>query len=178
MRVDMSNKEVLVANAHPFYLDEEDIHLLQNFASMNISQKSRICSHKHDTDLLHEMFIYHKKDYYVRPHRHIQKSESIMILKGKADLVLFNDKGDIDEVIFLDEFSSGKAFYNRIDIPIFHSLIIRSDYLIFYEATTGPFKKQDTEFAIWSPEIGGPECKVFVNNLMQKINLKYNLKDK
>ena len=169
MKFNTSNKEVLVAKSNKFNLDKNDLNILKSFATSNISGKSRICSHKNDTDLLHEMFIFHKRDYYVRPHRHFNKSESIMILKGKVDLVLFNDDGVVQDLIHLDEFLSGKKFYNRINEPIFHTLIIKSNYVIFYEATTGPFNKKDTEFAEWSPKINTPESKIFMKNISNDI---------
>ena len=73
MKFNTSNKEVLVAKSNKFNLDKNDLNILKSFATSNISGKSRICSHKNDTDLLHEMFIFHKRDYYVRPHRHFNK---------------------------------------------------------------------------------------------------------
>ena len=162
MKLNTTNTEVLVSTSHP-------IDFLQNTASLNVSKKSRICSHKNIDQKLHEMFITHAKDYYVRPHRHFNKSESILILKGNADLVLFNDKGDIDNVVKLDEFSSGENFYHRIDLPIYHSIIIKSKYLVFYEVTTGPLKQNETEFASWSPEINSQDVDEFMNNMYLKV---------
>ena len=172
MKLNVSNKEVLISKTHPFSLNKDDIKIMQSFANLNSSNKSRICSHKNVEDKLHEMFITHKKDYYVRPHRHFNKSESILILKGNADLVLFNEKGDIQNIIQLDEFSSGNIFYNRIDLPIFHSLIIKSNFLLFYEVTTGPLKVEDTEYAKWSPEIGSDKSVEFLNNIKKEIAKK------
>lgn len=169
MKLDISNKEVLRAISHPLNLKKKDIEYLQSIALSNITGKSRICSHKNIEEKLHEMFIFHKKDYYVRPHRHFNKSESILILEGSADLVLFDEKGDIQNVIHLENFSSGNVFYHRIDEPIFHMIIIRSKFIVFYEATSGPFNRKDTEFAPWSPETNSSEINQFVKKIEYQI---------
>ena len=170
MKLNISNKEVLVSSSHPFSLSKKDLDDLCYYASLNTSKKSRICSHQNTSDQLHEMFIFHQKNYYVRPHKHYNKAESILILKGNADLILFNDNGDVDDVIALDELSSGNTFYHRIDLPIFHSLVIKSENLIFYEATSGPLKMENTEFAKWSPQIKSKNVNNFMYNLDIKIN--------
>ena len=115
------------------------------------------------------MFIVHQKNYYVRPHRHFNKSESILILKGKADLVLFDNIGKIQNVIRLEKFSSGNTFYHRIDLPLFHMIIIRSKNIVFFEATSGPFKRKDTEFAPWSPDQDNPKSKEFLKKIKSEI---------
>ena len=47
---------------------------------------------------------------------------------------------------------SGKIFYNKLDKPYYHMLIIRSDFLVFHEITTGPFAKNKTIFPDWAPK--------------------------
>ena len=125
MKLDISDKEVLRATSHPLNLKKKDIEYLQSIALSNITGKSRICLHKNIEEKLHEMFIFHKKDYYVRPHRHFNKSESILILEGSADLVLFDEKGDIQNVIHLENFSSGNKF------TMFFALSNKSDCFVF-----------------------------------------------
>ncbi len=46
---------------------------------------------------------------------------------------------------------SGKIFYNRLDKQSYHMLIIKSDFLIFHEITSGPFDKNKTIFPKWAP---------------------------
>ena len=40
---------------------------------------------------------------------------------------------------------------------MFHTLIIRSDILVFHETTEGPFDRNETVFARWAPEDGDVE---------------------
>ena len=178
MKLDISNKEVLKPKFHPFNLQKKDLEYLKTIGSSNKSGKSRICSHKNINEKLHEMFIYHQKNYYVRPHRHFKKSESILILEGKADLVLFDDFGKVDDVIELENFSSGKTFYFRIDLSLFHMLLIKSKYIVFHEVTSGPFNKKDTEYAKWSPSTNSLKKEIFLKEIQNKINDFKNVRSK
>ena len=42
--------------------------------------------------------------------------------------------------------------YARLDEPVYHSLVIRSGLLVFHEVTRGPFVREETVFADWSPD--------------------------
>ena len=45
------------------------------------------------------MFIVHPKGTYVRPHKHIKKAESMIVLKGKVDYLIFNENGEVVGII-------------------------------------------------------------------------------
>ena len=77
-----------------FLLKYNDLDFLRNKKNQK-DLKSRICVHFNDKELIHEMFVFHKKNAYVRPHKHLNKFESLMILKGALTLVIFSNKGKI-----------------------------------------------------------------------------------
>lgn len=129
-----------------------DIENLKRLSSQNERKRIRLCTHPQEIDSLHEMLIVHEKNAYVRPHKHPGKSESTHIIQGHVDVVLFDNNGQIERVINMGDFASGKPFYYRMEAPIFHTLIIRSEVLVFHETTNGPFKRSDTVFAPWAPE--------------------------
>jgi cupin fold WbuC family metalloprotein len=93
----------------------------------------------------------------------------MLILEGDVDVVLFYDDGAIREVIQMGAPGSGKVFYQRLSDPIFHTLIIRSDFLVFHEITTGPFMREKTTFPDWAPEKEGLESKQFIDQIDLKI---------
>ncbi len=67
-------------------------------------------------------------------------------------MVIYGDDGTISDIIPMGEYGTdGRFFYYRLSDPLFHTLRILSDYLIFHEITQGPFKISETEFASWSP---------------------------
>jgi len=143
---------------------------LIKLAKNNITNKIRFCGHASPDDLIHEMFIVHPKDMYVRPHKHVNKSESMLVLNGEVDYILFNQDGDIEEVIELGDFNSKKDFYISTKEQTYHSLIIKSEWLVFLEITSGTFKKEDTIFAKWSPDINDiSEIEKYVNKLKKAI---------
>ena len=141
-------------NAEVYYVDspfatigQPQLDELKNLATRKISGKARLCLHPSPGAELHEMFIVHRKETYVRPHLHLTRSEGLMVLEGVADLILFTENGTITKFTRLDR----ENFHIRLDSGQYHMLIIRSDFFVFYEATTGPFDRDGTVFAPWSP---------------------------
>jgi len=131
--------------------NQSDIEFLKSQALNNKRKRSRLCTHKDVNDALHEMLIIHENDTYVRPHKHIGKSESFHIIVGTVDVIIFNEQGDIIKVVSLGEYKSGGAFYCRIAQEAYHTVIITSQTAVFHEVTNGPFKKNDCVFAPWAP---------------------------
>ena len=130
-----------------------------------INLKSRICSHISNKDKIHEMFIFHKKGAYVRPHRHINKLESFHLISGKATIIFFDNNGKPKQVIKMGNYKSGKTFYYKIFKSFFHTVLIEKDVL-FHEVTSGPFVKNKTIYAKWSPkEQNNDEVKKYLLKL-------------
>lgn len=146
------NPEVLYSKVAITTTDRSDIALFKQLSSQNLRKRIRLCAHGSPDDRLHEMLIVHERSTYVRPHKHLGKTESTHIIEGLVDVVLFDDDGQIERVISMGDYASGKTFYYRIETPVFHTLIIRSDVLVFHETTNGPFERRDTVFAPWAPE--------------------------
>ena len=65
----------------------------------NTRERVRLCTHQSVEDAVHEMLIVHIKGTYIRPHKHPNKSESFHIIEGNLDVVVFDDAGDLLEVI-------------------------------------------------------------------------------
>ncbi len=149
--------EVVHAESNCVQLNKDYVSFLKDCSLKNARGRMRLCAHQSVEDLLHEMIIVHERQAYVRPHRHLGKSESVHIIEGEVDVVLFDEKGDLIRVVEMGEFASDKTFYYRSSGHEFHTLIIRSDVLVFHEVTNGPFCREDTEFAQWSPTEEDPE---------------------
>lgn len=151
MRLTAVNEEVLYADEPIVKVDECDVALLKEKASSNQRKRIRLCAHKDVQDKLHEMIIVLRNDTYIRPHRHVDKVESFHIVEGRVDVVIFDQDGSIIEVVQMGEYSSGRKFYYRLAIPNFHTLLIRSDFVVFHETTNGPFDRAKSLYAEWSP---------------------------
>lgn len=146
------NESVYYAEADISNLKAEDIGFLKLKAKGNKNRSVRLCMHKDIRDRIHEMLIVHARDKYVRPHKHLNKAESLFVVEGAADAIFYDEDESIVEVIPLGDYSSGKRFYYRVWRPIYHNLIIKTDYFVFHEVTEGPFDRSKTVFAPWSPQ--------------------------
>jgi cupin fold WbuC family metalloprotein len=152
MQTTKLNNEVLIAQGPIVQIERADICALKEQSLGNERQRIRICAHPDAEDRLHEMFIVHKQGTYIRPHKHLHKSESVHIIEGSVDVVMFDDAGAIIEVIRMGDYSSGRRFYYRLAEPNYHTLMITSEFLVFHEITNGPFRRSETIFAPWAPE--------------------------
>ncbi len=133
----MQNSEVLYSDAPIVTAAQSDIQHLIRLSADNPRKRVRLCAHKDPQRPLHEMLIIHERSAYVRPHRHPGKSESMHVISGEVDVVVFDAQGGVSEVIEMGDYASGKIFYYRMEVPLFHTLIIRSDVLVGKR----PFKK-------------------------------------
>lgn len=167
------NDEIFYADEDVIQVSKEDIDLLKKKALQNPRKRCRLCTHKDVNDKIHEMLIVHTKDVYVRPHKHLNKTETFHIIEGRADVVLFDDKGKIIQVIPMGDYTSKNKFlkfYYRVSQPYYHTLLINSEIIVFHEVTKGPFKKEDTIFPSWAPEDNDKKgIKKFMNKLSTAI---------
>lgn len=168
------SEEVYYSNDDISYFSNEEIDYLKQVANQNPRKRVRLCTHRNKSDSLHEMFIVHMRDCYVPPHKHLGKAESMSILEGEVDVVLFEEDGRIKNVIHMGDQASGKIFYQRISEPTYHSLIIRTEYLVFHEITEGPFIREKTIFAPWAPKENSDQVKIFTEGIEMKINQARN----
>lgn len=146
------NPEVIVSDEPIVRVNQEYMETLKERARQNPRRRIRLCAHCSVNDLLHEMLIVHERGTYVRPHKHLNKTESLHIIDGLADVVVFDDDGKITDVMQMGDYKSGRIFYYRMQYPYFHTFLIHSEILLFHEVTNGPFNRNDTVFAPWAPD--------------------------
>ena len=151
MKLHRVSDEVFVAAEPIVRLGSEDIAFLKQQAISNPRKRARICAHADNDDALHEMIIAIASASYIRPHRHIGKSESFHIVHGSADIVMFDDAGSITDVIELGEPESGRSFFYRLSDSRFHMPLSCSDMLVIHEVTNGPFDRDRTIMAPFAP---------------------------
>ena len=110
MKMHQLSEEVFYPDEKIVKVDHQDIVMLKEKGLMNKRQRSRLCDHNEVGDTLHEMLIIHTKDTYVRPHKHLNKSESFHIVEGSLNVILFDEEGQITDVIQMGNYLSGKFF--------------------------------------------------------------------
>jgi cupin fold WbuC family metalloprotein len=145
------NDEVFIALDPIVKVGQEELGFLKQQAADNQRKRARICAHKSNDDTLHEMLIAISAKSYIHPHKHLGKSESFHIVDGIVDVVVFDDGGEIREIIELGDARSGRNFYYRLSESAFHTLLIRTDFLVVHEVTNGPFSRDKTVLADFAP---------------------------
>jgi len=133
-------------------VDGDVIAFLKQAAIKSPLRRARFCAHLSPDAEQHDMLIVSHRDTYVTPHRHLSKSETFVILEGFAEVVLFDEHGEVEKTIKMGPPTSGRPFFYRMPPRQFHSILIESELLVFLENTKGPFDLNDREHAAWAPE--------------------------
>lgn len=145
----------------------KQLESLKIAAKNSTLRRSRLCLHRNTSDQVQEMVIAFCKDSYVRPHRHINKSESFHVIEGELLVVFFDNSGSIMRRIEMGPIGTGKTFLYRLNADLWHTVVPLSDYVILHETTNGPFIKSEGDYATWSPMDNDPdEIELFFKRLI------------
>lgn len=145
------------------FINKSYINFLKKKVLQTKSKRARICLHKNEKDRLHEMVIILSKETYIRPHKHLNKAESLHVIDGAADVIFFNNKGKVTKKVRL---SKKKNFFYRLSISKYHTFKIKTKNFIFHETTEGPLIRNKTVYAKWSPEENNlKRAKEYINSL-------------
>ena len=150
IKIKKESAKVLYANQELITLSVHDLNFLIKLAKKNKDKSIRLCTHKSKKDNPHEMIIINPKSYKILPHMHPKNAEAMTIIKGLVDVVIFDNKGKVKEIIKMGDLNSKKIFYYKIPRKTFHTLIIKSSYLIFYEVSKGPFSPKKNFYPKWA----------------------------
>jgi cupin fold WbuC family metalloprotein len=169
------SEEVFYANKSNFSLNSDSIKYLVDLAKKSERKRARLCIHKNNDSHLHEMFIAKLNNTFVRPHKNLYKCKSFEVLEGEIDLVLFDNLGNITDVIKLLSYGHKCNFFYRLTTTCYHTLIIKSNHAIFKETITGPFNNRDTVYADWAPmENDKVKVKKYMKCILNEIAKSFN----
>jgi cupin fold WbuC family metalloprotein len=127
------------------------IDLLKRNAAASPRRRCRLCFHPGPEAAQQEMLIVMHRSSYVRPHRHFGKLETLGIIEGQADTLLFDGTGALTARIPMSPAAEGGAFFYRMPEGLFHTLHFLSEWLVFVETTIGPFDPARSQAANWAP---------------------------
>jgi len=134
-----------------------DVDFLKSAALASPRRRARLCFHSSPVDAQHEMLIVMHRDSYVRPHRHFSKVETLGIVEGTCEALLFDADGHLVEKLSMTPPPQGGAFFYRMPPGQFHSLLFSSEWVVFIETTVGPFTLEVSESAPWAPPESEPK---------------------
>lgn len=153
----VQSPEVLSSDGDFLAVDQSMVAALKERAKLSPKRRCRLCFHADHLAAQQEMLIVMHRDSYVRPHRHLTKVETLAIVEGQCDALLFDDVGNVTKVISMSPCAEGGSFFYRMPAGHFHTLVFRSEWLAFVETTVGPFDRSTTEEANWAPPESEPQ---------------------
>jgi cupin fold WbuC family metalloprotein len=134
-------------------LGEKDYDRLLNEAQQSRRKRKALILNEnweHATKMINAIH----PDSYVKPHKHenVHQTEAFTLINGSAEVITFNDNGEVKDRIGLGE--------NKIvDIPVnlYHTVVAYEPSVIFIvkgQPSGGYDKELDKVLASWAPEEG------------------------
>ena len=145
-------------------ITSEALDELEEKARTSPRLRSNLNIHASASDPVQRYFIAAERASYFRPHRHPDKSEFALVIRGEFDVLMFDDSGRISKRVTLGP-NTGNA---GVDVPAntWHTWIPVSERGVFFEVKQGPYDAASAaEFAPWSPEEGAAQTEDFVIRL-------------
>jgi cupin fold WbuC family metalloprotein len=122
--------------------------------------------HTSASDRVQRFFIAADKDTYFRPHRHSSKSELALVLRGRFDVVTFDDAGRVTGRHAVGRGTGGIGF--ETPTGTWHTVVACADGSAFLEIKEGPYDPATAaEFAPWAPAEGDASVPQFLDWVRQ-----------
>ena len=154
-------------------ITSKELEDLQMQAKQSPRKRMNFNFHEYAGDALQRMLHALQPGTYIQPHKHESpdKREVFIILTGRAALIEYDNTGHPIDHILLDI----KEGNFGVEIPpsTWHSLIALEEDSVVYEVKDGPYSPADDKnFAAWAPREGDKECAVFLNKIIEILDLK------
>jgi cupin fold WbuC family metalloprotein len=122
--------------------------------------------HGSATDAVQRFLVAAQSDSYFRPHLHRTNAELAIVLRGRVELVTFDEAGHVLDRQVIGE-GTGRFAY---EMPggTWHTLIALSDPVAFLEVKQGPYDPATAaNFAAWAPAEGEASVPRFQQWLLE-----------
>ena len=104
---------------------------------------------------------------YLPPHRHSDKEETYLVLRGRLMAFFYDEEGNVTEKICLNPLEGRYG----LEIPprTWHSIIALESGTVIFEIKKGPYQPLSPEdMAIWAPASDDVEgVKAFVERMLE-----------
>ncbi len=113
--------------------------------------------HVTSTEPAHRLFVAIEPDSYVRPHCHLDpnKSETIVLLRGRLGALVFDAEGKVLAARELAPEAGSIGFH--VPAGVFHSIVALESGTVFIEIKAGPYVAPvPAEWGQWAPAEGEP----------------------
>jgi cupin fold WbuC family metalloprotein len=136
--------------------------------------------HDGDTDNPQRMLNAIEPGSYVTPHRHalVPKAESLVLLRGCAAVVIFDDDGapQIEALLSLQAQGPGVGVAFDLRAGVWHTMLALETGTILYEMKGGPYDpRTDKQFPPWAPQEGTAESRSYLAQLEDRLRRRFAL---
>lgn len=139
-------------------------NLLDELAAKAASSPRRRTHHNiHGSaaDPVQRFFVVADRESYFRPHRHHAKSELALVLRGRFEVITFEDDGRVTARYAVA--AGGPEFAYELPRMTWHTIVACTDGAAFLEVKEGPYDPASAvEFAPWGPPEGDPAVPAFL----------------
>jgi cupin fold WbuC family metalloprotein len=130
-------------------------------AAASPRKRAHLTIHESASDPVQRFFVAADPDTYFRPHRHHTKSELAVILRGRFELVTFDEDGRITARYDIGDDTPALAY--ETPRATWHTLLSLTPGATFLEVKEGPYDAASAaEFAAWAPAEGDASVPDFL----------------
>src|SRR3989339_794977 len=144
------------------YFDPQTISLALEKAKISKKGRYNFRIHERDEDRQHLFINAIVANNYVQPHVHKEegKTEIFRILKGEANVVFFDELGEITRIVKLSDREDGRKII-VIKSGQMHTVVCEEDVVLLEskKQPSGYRSEDDKSFASWAPKEGTDETK-------------------
>lgn len=116
------------------------------------------------SDLCQRLLIGIEPGSYIRPHRHRDKDETMLVVSGKIGIVFFNPDGSIQNKAILAQGTENIGA--NISANTFHSFVSLEPGTVFFESKEGPYQTLlPEEWGQWAPAESDGQAKEYYEQL-------------
>lgn len=124
----------------PVCVNKNLIECLKSISEENGNANARLCLHANPEDTFHDMVILEYQDKKCRrPHKHLEKEETLHMIEGEMISFIFDEKGNLIEKTLLNNES---PIY-RTSKNQYHVWLPVTSRVIYREIKQGPFRQED-----------------------------------
>ncbi|HUI61883.1 MAG TPA: WbuC family cupin fold metalloprotein [Steroidobacteraceae bacterium] len=124
-------------------------------------QRAHLNIHGSSEDPVQRFFVAAQRSSYFRPHRHLTRSELAVVLRGRFDILTFDDSGRVTARHEVGEGTPTVAY--ETPQGTWHTLVSTADGGTFLEIKQGPYDPSSAaEFAPWAPAEGHESAARFL----------------
>jgi len=141
-------------------ISEDMIDSLIQQAGDSPRQRSHHNVHDSLDALVQKLLVAATPASYFRPHRHADKAEFALVLRGRFAVFTFDDQGNITRQQLIGDGTG----INGIELPpaTWHCWLALTDNAVFFETKQGPYDPATaSEFAPWAPAENTPAASEY-----------------